>query len=672
MKEKKMEFPNLFSRIKINGMELKNRIVMTAMHLGYTPEGFVTDRLLDFYSLRAKGGVGLIIVGGCPIDEQGSMSGMIRIDHDRYIPGLRRLTDEVKGAGARIAAQLYQAGRYVHSSMIGGQKPISASAVRSKFTGETPRALELEEIPVVQDRFAEAAVRAKISGFDAVEILGSAGYLISQFLSPLTNLREDRYGGSIENRMRFGLEIAEKVRRALGDDLPVIMRLAGNDFMKGGNSNKETRIFARELERAGIDLFDITGGWHETRVPQLTMSVPRRAYVYLAQGVKSAVSIPVLASNRINDPTIGEEILRNGEADLVTMARALIADPDLPNKAKDGNCNLIYHCVACNQGCFDRIFEYQPVTCLVNPRVGMERETEIKASDRQKKILVIGGGPSGMKAACTAAERGHKVTLAEKNKQLGGQVLLNRFIPGRSEFVSVASDLIENLHALGVNIVLGKEIDSAFVKKNNPDAVVIATGARPLIPDIKGMEDKKVVMAWDLFSGKIKVGKKVVIVGGNAVGLESAIYLADQGTLSPNALHFLAANRAETWDNMELLIDRGNKEVTVVEMLPKYGRDIGISTRWTIIGELKRLGVRIISGAKALEVREEGLEIERGEKREIIPADSIIIAAGAKPENSLADEIRAMGKDIYIIGDANGPRKALDAIREGFMAGLKI
>jgi len=672
MKVKRMQFPNLFSGIKINSMELKNRIVMTAMHLGYTPEGFVTDRLVDFYSLRAMGGVGLIIVGGCPIDEQGSMSGMIRIDHDRYVPGLRKLTDKVKGAGARIAAQLYQAGRYVHSSMIGGQKPISASAVRSTFTGETPRALELEEIPVVQDMFAEAAVRAKISGFDAIEILGSAGYLISQFLSPLTNLREDRYGGSFENRMRFGLEIAEKVRRALGDDFPVIMRLAGNDFMKGGNSNKEAMIFARELERTGIDLFDITGGWHETRIPQLTMSVPRKAYVYLAQGVKSAVSTPVLASNRINDPIIGEEILRNGEADLVTMARALIADPDLPNKAKDGNYNLIYHCVACNQGCFDRIFEYQPVTCLVNPRAGVERETEIKVSERQKKVLVIGGGPSGMKAACTAAERGHKITLAEKDKQLGGQLLLNRFIPGRSEFVSVASDLIENLHALGVDIALGIEIDSAFVKENDPDVVIIATGARPLIPDIKGMEDKKVIMAWDLLSGKIKVGKKVVVVGGNAVGLESAIYLANQGTLSPDALHFLAANRAETWDIMELLIDRGNKEGTVVGMLPQYGRDIGISTRWTIIGELKRLGVRIISGAKALEVREEGLEIEKEEKREIIPADSIVIAAGAKPENSLADEIRAFGKDLYVIGDANGPRNALNAIREGFMAGLRI
>ncbi len=672
MKVKKMEFSNLFSKIKINGMELKNRIVMTAMHLGYTPEGFVTDRLVDFYALRARGGVGLIIVGGCPIDEQGSMSGMIRIDHDRYIPGLRRLTDEVKGEGAKIAAQLYQAGRYVHSSMIGGQKPISASSVRSTFTGETPRALELDEIPIVQDRFAEAAVRAKCSGFDAVEILGSAGYLISQFLSPLTNLREDGYGGSFESRMRFGLETAEKVRRSVGKDYPVIMRLAGNDFMKGGNTNRETRIFARELEKVGIDLFDITGGWHETRVPQLTMSVPRRAYVYLAQGIKLAVSTPVLASNRINDPCIGEEILRNGEADLVTMARALIADPYLPEKARIGNCNLIYHCVACNQGCFDRIFESQPVTCLVNPRAGMERETEIAISDHPKKVLVIGGGPAGMKAACTAAERGHKVKLAEKSKQLGGQLLLNRYIPGRSELVSAAVDLMENLRALDVDLLLGREIDAGFVKENDPDVVILATGARPLIPDIKGIEDNKVVMAWDLLSGRIKVGKKVVIVGGNAVGLETAIYLANQGTLSPDALHFLAANRAETWDNLELLINRGSKEVTVVEMFPKYGRDIGISTRWTIIAELKRLGVRIITGARAIEIRDEGVEIEKGEKRDIIPADSIVIAAGAEPVNSLEDEIKSLVKALYVIGDASGPRKALDAIREGFLTGLKI
>ena len=667
-----MEFPNLFSPIKINGMELKNRIVMTAMHLGYTPEGFVTDRLVDFYTARARGGVGFIIVGGCPVDEHGSMSGMIYIDDDRYIPGLKRLTNALKGEGAKVAAQLYQAGRYVHSSMIGGQKPISASAVRSKFTGETPRALELDEIPGVQDRFAEAAVRAKLSGFDAVEILGSAGYLISQFLSPLTNLREDRYGGSFENRMRFGLETAEKVRKSVGKNYPVIMRLAGNDFMDGGNTNKETRIFASELEKIGIDLFNITGGWHETRIPQLTMSVPRNAYVYLAQGVKSAVSVPVLASNRINDPHIAENILRNGEADLVAMARALIADPDLPKKAKTDRSDLIYHCVACNQGCFDRIFQGKPVTCLVNPGAGMERESEIKPVVRPKNVLVIGGGVAGMKAACIAIERGHRVVLAEKNKQLGGQLLLNRHIPGRKDLVSAATDLINNLRFMDVDVLLGTEVDAQFVKNTAPDAVILATGSRPLFPNIKGINNQKVIMAWDLLSGHVKVGRRVVIVGGNAVGLETAIYLASQGTLSPDVLYFLAANKAETWENLEDLINKGNKEVTVVEMLPKYGRDLGISTRWTVLGEIKRLGVKVITRARAVAVRKEGLEIEKDGKRDILPTDSIVIAAGAEPDKSLESEVRALVEEVYIIGDAMEPRKALNAIQEGFLTGLKI
>ncbi len=667
-----MEFPHLFSPIKINGMILKNRIVMTAMHLGYTPDGEVTDRLIDFYKKRANGGVGLITVGGCPIDDHGSMYGMIRMDDDRFIPGLQKLTSTIKKEGSKIAAQLYQAGRYVHSFMIGGRKAISASAVRSTFTGETPRALNLDEIPFVQDRFAEAAVRAKKSGFDAVEILGSAGYLISQFLSPVTNRRTDRYGGSLENRMRFGLEVAEKVRNAVAKDYPVFMRLAGNDFMEGGNTNRETRIFAIELEKVGIDLFNITGGWHETRIPQLTMSVPCQAYVYLAQGVKSVVSVPVLASNRINDPNIAEKILKNGEADLVTMARALIADPDLPKKAQNGQHNLIHHCVACNQGCFDKIFQREPVTCLVNPRAGIEGETDIIIADQTKKILVIGGGLAGLKAACTAAQRGHQVVLAEKSGHLGGQILLNRNIPGRKEIIHTATDLIHNLYALNVHIVLNKDVDKKFIKELSPDAVVLATGARPLIPDIQDISDKKVIMAWDLLLGRADIGNRVVIIGGNAVGLETALYIANLGTISPETLHFLAANKAETWDILEQLINKGNKDVTVLEMKKKVGEDIGSSTRWTILKELNRLGVNIITGARALAILPEGVRFEKNEKQDLLPADSIVIATGAEPANDLEEEIYSLVKEVYTIGDAKTPRNGLEAIKEGFFIGLKI
>ncbi len=665
-------FPNLFSPISVNGMELKNRIVMSAMHLGYTPEGEVTDRLVDFYGLRAKGGVGLIIVGGCPVDPYAGMASMIAMYDDRFIPGLSRLTFTVKTEGAKIAAQLYQAGRYTHSAMIGGKKPFSASAVRSRFTGETPRALEMDEIPGVQDRFAEAAVRAKKSGFDAVEILGSAGYLISQFLSPLTNLREDEYGGSFENRMRFGREVVEKVRQAVGPDYPILMRIAGNDFMEGSNTNREARLFAAELEKAGVDLFNVTGGWHETRIPQISTFVPRKAYTYLSQGIKSAVSVPVLASNRVNDPGVAEEILRHGEADLVTMARGLIADPFLPQKAMEGRADRTYRCIACNQGCFDAIFSMRPAGCLVNPMAGREGEIVVTPADKAKRVLVIGGGPAGMKAAITAAERGHAVTLVEKTSRLGGQLLLNRSIPGREEMVTAAEDLAANLEPSGVDVRLGLEMGRTDVEAFVPDAVIVATGASPVQPDIPGVGGDNVVSAWDLLEKDVTLGKRVIIVGGNALGLETALFVARQGTLSPEVLHFLAANRAESWETLEDLIDKGNKAVTVLEMESKAGQDIGPSTKWTVLAEIRRLGVQLITEAKAMKFNDQGVEIEKNGESRLLPADSIVLAMGSKSESRLAKELKDKVPELYTIGDAKEPRNALEAILEGFAAGLKV
>lgn len=667
-----MDFPHLFSPITIQNMELRNRIVMTAMHLGYTPRGAVTDQLVNFYAERAKGGVGLAIVGGCPIDELGGMVGMIALYDDRFIPGLKRLTDAVKDHGAKIAAQLYQAGRYTHSAMIGGRKPISASAVRSKLTGETPRALALEEIPGVQDKFAESALRAREAGFDAVEVLGSAGYLISQFLSPITNLRKDEYGGSFENRMRFGIETISKVRKALGPDYPILLRIAGNDFMEGSNTNHEAKIFAAEAEKAGIDLFNVTGGWHETRVPQLTMGVPRKAYVYLAGGIRSAVSGPVISSNRINDPKTAEEVLRSGGADLVTVARGLLADPDFPNKARTGKSRLIYHCVACNQGCFDAVFQGRPVTCMVNPRAGREAELQIKPAPKSRKIIVIGGGPAGMTLACTAKDRGHHVILMEKSDRLGGQILLNHSIPGRGELETAAIDLIHNLQDKGVETIMEKTATPDIIRRMAPDVVVVATGAQPATPKIKGIDGDNVIQAWELLEKNTETGKNVVVLGGNAVGLETALFLANQGTLSPEVLHFLMVNRAETPETLTTLLDRGGKQVTVVEMTQKAGADVGLTTKWTLMGELKRLGVKIITQTEAVGITPEGLQVEDEQGPGFIAADTVVLAAGSKAENGLVKELEDQAPEIHVIGDAKKPRNVPDAIREGFQLGLTL
>jgi 2,4-dienoyl-CoA reductase (NADPH2) len=382
----------------------------------------------------------------------------------------------------------------------------------------------------------------------------------------------------------------------------------------------------------------------------------------------------VLASNRINRPEMAEAILRNGEADLVTMARSMLADPDMVRKAKEGRSHLIYHCVACNQGCFDRIFQGQPATCLVNPLAGMEGQWKVTPAASPKKVVVIGGGPAGMKAACTAAERGHNVSLLERQDHLGGQMVLNRLIPGREEMATAAEDLIQNLKARGVEILTHTEANGDRIKAMAPDAVVLATGARPSLPPIAGIEDPRVIQAWDVLGGgEATLGRRIVIVGGNAVGLETALYLASLGTLSPEVLHFLVANRAESFETLEPLINKGAKEVTVVEMAKRVGENIGASTRWTVMAELRRLGVTVLTGTKAVEIVPEGLQVETMDGRgEILAADAIVLAVGSMPQNGLEAQIRAVVPEVHVIGDAREARKAIDAIREGFLAGLKI
>ena len=662
----------LLSPFQVGPLTLKNRVVMPPMHLVYCPTGEVTDQLVDFYAERAAGGTALCIIGGCPIDEVSVMHAAPLLTEDRFIPGLARLAEAVHDNGSLAALQLYQPGRYAFSGFLGGKQSISASPVRSKFTGETPREMTREDIAWVKNNFAQAARRSREAGYDAVEILGSAGYLISQFLSPITNYRTDEYGGSFENRMRFGLETAEAVREAAGPDMAVIIRLAGNDFMPGSHTNEDSALFAAELEKKGIDCFSITGGWHETRVPQIPMNLPRGGYAYLAQGIKEKVSKPVIACNRINTPYVAEKILRQGRADLIGVARGLIADPEWVNKTAEGREDQISVCIGCNQGCFDHVFAMQPINCLVNPRAGYEASRKITPTDSPKKILVVGGGPAGLTFARIAAARGHETFLYEKEDYLGGQINIAAALPERSEFLTLIESSAEQALENGVNMSFGVEATPELIEEEKPDVVVIAAGGRPMPAPFPGGDLPNVVQAWDLLDDRADVGKKVVVIGGGAVGCEAALYVARMGTLTPDELHFLFVNQAENVETLTRLTNQGIKEVVMIEMTGRIGSDIGQSTGWIIRQDLGRAGVKTMTKTKAVEITDKGVLVEKDDQNEIIPADTVVLALGTLPENSLYEALKDKHPNVILTGDAHKPLKAYDAVHDAFVKALEI
>ncbi|MFW9950609.1 MAG: FAD-dependent oxidoreductase [Candidatus Thorarchaeota archaeon] len=669
-----MKFVKLFEPFKIKNEEIKNRIVMPAMALNFSRDGGINDKIINFYVERAKGGAGIIIIGGAGVEPRGGGPTMFAIHDDKYIPGYTQFTTNMHNYGAKTFVQLYHAGAYS-----GMPDMVSSSAVMSNLTRRVPKELTIDEIKVVQENHASAAERALRAGFDGVELLGSAGYLINQFLSPVTNKRTDKYGGSLENRLRYPLELIKIVKERVGTEMIVGMRVAGDDFVPGSNTYKESAIFAKKYADAGINYLNVTGGWHETRIPQIPMMVPQGAYAYLAENIKSVVDIPVFSSNRINNPITAERILRNQMADAVCMGRALIADPYLPLKAKENRLWDIRKCVGCNQGCFDHIFTGSSVECMRNYAVS--REGKINLDNKTKNpmnVLIIGAGPGGLEAARIAKILGHNVTILEKKHNLGGQANLSWIPPGRHDIHEIIDYYSAQIEHLGINLHLGAEANLESINKYQPDAVIFATGVKyniPNIPGIDGSLGSEIYLAEKILEGEYPIGKNVVVVGGSATGMETAIWAAEQGSFDSEIAKFIAFYDLMPREELFKRWLRGNRNVTIIDMLPKLGMSIGRTSRGFLIGQLEKLGITSILNANLKRFEGKILTYEQENNiKTLEKIDTFILATGVEPNDDLFNKVKETNPPykIFKVGDCKKPRTMLEATHEGFSTAYNL
>jgi 2,4-dienoyl-CoA reductase (NADPH2) len=663
-------YPHLLSPLDLGFTTLPNRVLMGSMHVGLEEAERGFERMAEFYAARARGGVGLMVTGGiAPNDAGRPGEGGAKLTTEAEAEQHARVTEAVHRAGGRIAMQILHFGRYAYHPDL-----VAPSALQAPISPFVPRALSDDEVEETIEDFARAAELAQRAGYDGVEIMGSEGYLINEFIAAATNHRDDRWGGSYENRMRFPVEIVRRVRERVGTDFIIIYRLSMLDLVPGGSTLDEVITLAKAVEAAGATIINTGIGWHEARIPTIATSVPRGAYAWVTKKVMGAVSVPLVTTNRINTPELGEQLLADGYADMVSLARPLLADPDFVAKAEAGRPEAINTCIGCNQACLDHTFSGKITSCLVNPRACHETELVLEPTRLRKRVAVVGAGPAGLACSVSAAERGHQVTLFDAAHEIGGQLNVARRVPGKQEFDETLRYYRTQLEQHGVDVRLNTRVTADQLDDGEYDEIVVATGVTPRTPEIPGIDHPSVLGYLDVLRDGAPVGDRVAIIGAGGIGFDVAAYLTDSGdkTSEDPAAYF------RQWGvDMDYRaaggLGRPERPVPprTVHLLQrkdsKVGAGLGRTTGWIHRTELRHRGVTMVAGARYDRIDDAGLHLTVDGRSETLAVDTIVLCTGQEPHRDLYDELRAAGRSVHLIGGADVAAEldAKRAVRQG-------
>lgn len=656
-------YPHLLAPLDLGFVTLPNRVLMGSMHTGLEDRVWNWPRLNAYFAERARGGVGLMVTGGIAPNRRGSLAPLASKLTNRFeVLRHRRLNDAVGEEGGRLCMQILHAGRYAYHPF-----SVAPSAIKSPITPFKPRALSSRGVEAQINDFVRCAALAQKAGYSGVEIMGSEGYFINQFLVERTNRRSDRWGGSFKQRMQLPVEIVRRTRERVGPNFILIYRLSMLDLVEDGQTWEEVILLAKAIEQAGATLINTGIGWHEARVPTIATSVPRASFTWVTRKLREAVSIPLITSNRINMPETAEAVLARGDADMVSMARPFLADPEWVKKAAAGQRNAINTCIACNQACLDHVFKGKVASCLVNPQAGHETELLITPATQPKRIAVVGAGPAGLAAATTAAKRGHGVTLFEADTQIGGQFNLAKRIPGKEEFVETLRYFAHQLTALGVDVKLGYWVDAQQLIDEGFDEVILATGVVPRQPAIEGIDHPKVVSYIDVLTEQVSVGQRVALVGAGGIGFDvSEFLLHHEVPTVPNPDQPSAEAFMAEWGVDASMAERGGlspqgpqarqqgRELWLLQRKASgLGKGLGKTTGWIHRKRLRQAGVHMLSGVSYQRIDDQGLHIEIDGQTQCLPVDHVVICAGQLPRRDLQADLEASSQSVHWIGGAD-------------------